>query len=69
MLSEVFWVAFIGTVSGMIIKIGSMIYKSKCTECNICGFVIKRDVITEEREHEYDVLHKQTSTPINQENV
>ena len=57
-LSEVFWVAFIGTVSGMIIKIGSMLYKSKCTECSLCGITIKRDVITEEREHEYDIAHK-----------
>ena len=64
MLSEVFWVAFIGTVSGMIIKVSSMIYKSKCTECSLCGFIIKRDVITEEREHEFDIDHK-IGTPDN----
>ena len=58
MLSEVFWVAFIGTVSGIIIKIGSMVYKSKCTECGFCGIIIKRDVITEEREHEFELSRK-----------
>jgi hypothetical protein len=67
MLSEVFWVAFVGTVSGMIIKLGSMIYKSKCSECNICGLFIKRDVLTEEKEHEYDVIHKHKSTSIDPE--
>lgn len=69
MLSEVFYMALLATASGFLLKLASMIYKSKCTECNLCGFVIKRDVITEEKEHEYDVLHKQTSTPVNQENV
>jgi len=57
-LSEVFWVAFIGTVSGMIIKIGSMLYKSKCKECYFCGISIKRDVELEEKEAEFMALNK-----------
>jgi hypothetical protein len=32
MLSKVFWVAFITTISGMIIKLASVEYKSKCRE-------------------------------------
>lgn len=58
MLSEVFWVAFITTVSGVVIKLASMMYRSKCTECSFCGIIIKRDVLTEEKEHEYDVAHQ-----------
>ena len=43
MLSEVFWVAFITTISGMLIKLASMAYKSKCKEV-VCGcFKIIRD--------------------------
>ena len=44
MLSEVFWVAFITTVSGMVIKLASMAYKSKCKECEVCCIKVKRDV-------------------------
>ena len=58
MLSEVFWIAFIGTCSGLVIKIASMAYKSKCSECNCFGFHIKRNVELEEQEHEYDISHQ-----------
>lgn len=58
MLSEVFWVAFITTVSGVVIKLASMMYKSKCSECSFCGITVKRNVELEEREHEYDVAHQ-----------
>lgn len=57
-LSEVFYVCLVTTVSGMIIKLASMAYKSKCKECYFCGISIKRDVDLEEREHEYDVAHQ-----------
>ena len=59
-LSETFWIAFVATASGFLLKLASMAYKSKCTECNLCGFVIKRDVITEEKEREYELSHKQS---------
>lgn len=58
MLSEVFWVAFITTVSGVVIKLASMAYKSKCKECNICCISIKRDVELEEKENEFEILHQ-----------
>jgi hypothetical protein len=57
-LSEVFWIALIGTASGLLLKLSSMLFKSKCSECSCFGITIKRDVITEEREHEYDVEHR-----------
>lgn len=57
MLSEVFWVAFITTISGMIIKLASMAYKSKCRECDICCIKVKRDVDLEEKELEFRINH------------
>lgn len=62
MLSEVFWIAFIGTTSGVLIKLASMAYKSKCKECTVCCINVKRDVEIEEKEHEYDMEHKIVST-------
>jgi hypothetical protein len=61
MLSEVFWVAFITTVSGVVIKLASMAYKSKCKECEVCCIRVKRDVALEEREREFELTHKQMS--------
>ena len=58
MLSEVFWVAFITTVSGVVIKLASMAYKSKCKECYFCGISVKRDVELEEKETEFELTHQ-----------
>ena len=55
MLSEVFWVAFITTISGMILKLASLAYKSKCKEVDICCLKIKRDVEIEEKEMEFRI--------------
>jgi hypothetical protein len=57
-LSETFWIAFLTVASGFLLKLFSMLYKSKCKECYFCGISIKRDVELEEREHEYDVAHQ-----------
>lgn len=57
MFSEIFWGSVIVTVSGLILKIISMSFKSKCSECSFCGISIKRNIDLEEREHEFDVLH------------
>lgn len=57
MLSEVFWVAFITTVTGMVIKLASMCYKSKCKEVQFCCFKIVRDTVSEEKEEEYRMSH------------
>lgn len=55
MLSEVFWVAFITTISGMLIKLASMAYKSKCKECSLCCIKVIRDVELEEKELEFRI--------------
>lgn len=63
MLSEVFWVAFITTISGMIIKLASMAYKSKCSECSFCCVKVIRNVDLEEKELEFELQHKVPDSP------
>ena len=57
MLSEIFWIAFIGTTTGCIIKLASMAYKSKCKEVACCCIKIIRDVEAEEKEEEFRIIH------------
>lgn len=47
MLSEVFWVAFITTMSATLIKCFAMLYKSKCREVECCCIKIVRDLEAE----------------------
>ena len=63
MLTETFYIVLVTTCSGLLIKLASMAFKSKCSEFSCCGITIKRDVVLEEKEHEFDTLHKQQSTP------
>ena len=51
-LTEVFWVTFLTIVSGMVIKIASMCYKSKCKEVSFCCIKIVRDTAGELHEEE-----------------
>lgn len=60
-LSETFWVAFITVASGFLLKLASMMYKSKCSECSFCGITVKRNVEIEERETEFLALNKTKS--------
>jgi hypothetical protein len=57
-LSETFWIAFVATASGFLLKLASMAYKSKCKECYFCGISIKRDVELEERQTEFELTHQ-----------
>ena len=59
MLSEVFWVAFITTVSGIIIKCAAMAYKSKCKEIHCCCLTIVRDLEAEARADALELLNNQ----------
>jgi hypothetical protein len=71
-LSETFWIAFIATGSGFLLKLTSMMYKSKCKECSCFGISIKRDVELEERETEFEITHrfnKENKSENNLENV
>jgi len=49
-LSEVFFVCLVATISGMIIKLASMAYKSKCKECSVCCIKVVRDIENEVKE-------------------
>ena len=57
---SVFWISFITITSGMILKLVSMCYKSKCKECIICGGRIKiiRDIDAEVKETEFEISHQ-----------
>ena len=65
MLSEVFWTFLITTVCGLIFKLSSMAYKSKCKEVACCCLKIVREVEIEEKELTNN--YKFTSTKTNEE--
>ena len=46
-LSEVFWVAFLTTMTGFCLKLVSMAYKSKCKSCKMCCIEVIRDTDAE----------------------
>lgn len=59
-LSEVFWTIFLTTMTGFILKLASMAYKSKCKSCKVCCIEIIRDT---EAEAEIDGLQITTPPP------
>tara|TARA_R110000764_G_scaffold155759_6_gene243492 strand:+ start:3453 stop:3701 length:249 start_codon:yes stop_codon:yes gene_type:complete len=59
-LSEVFWVAFLTTMTGFVLKLVSMAYKSKCKSCKMCCIEIIRDT---EAEAEIDEMRIVASPP------
>ena len=71
MLSEVFWVAFITTMSATLIKCFAMLYKSKCREVECCCIKIVRDIEAEAFAEALEIqqlnnrqsLSKNTSSP------
>lgn len=65
MLSEVFWVAFITTVSGVIIKCAAMAYKSKCKEIHCCCITIVRDLEAEARADALEAQNNRLSNNFN----
>jgi hypothetical protein len=69
MLSEVFWVAFITTMSGMAIKLASMCYKSKCKEVELCCLKIIRDTNAETKEEEFRIEHPDISSSPSARNI
>ncbi len=54
-------VLLITTSSNLIFGLSKLIAKSKCSECNFGCCFIKRDVALEEKENEFEILHKQPS--------
>ena len=65
MLSEVFWIAFLATASGMVIKLASMCHRSKCKEIKLCGgrMTCIRDTEAEEKCDELELQQKIPESP------
>jgi hypothetical protein len=57
MLSEVFWTIFLTTVSGFLLKLASMAYKSKCKSCKVCCIEVIRDTEAEIELDEFKIEH------------
>ncbi len=55
MLTETFYVCLITTVSGIILKLASLAYKSKCKQCSCFGISVIRDVVLEEKYDEEEL--------------
>jgi hypothetical protein len=49
-LSEVFYAMLVSTLAGLIIAVGKMCYKSKCSEINLCCLKITRNIDAEMKE-------------------
>ena len=64
MLSEVFWIAFISSMTALCLGIARMAYKSKCKEVTCFCCKIVRDVEIEERELEFVSKLKDTTENI-----
>jgi|LakMenEpi03Aug12_release.lakeMendotaPanAssembly.Ray.scaffolds.fasta_scaffold1268647_2 hypothetical protein len=59
MLDNAIIVLIITTSSNLIFGLAKLIAKSKCSEVSCCGCIIKRDVILEEKENEFEITHPQ----------
>lgn len=49
-MSEVFWGLFLTTTVGLILALGKMCYKSKCSTVELCCFKITRNIEAEVKE-------------------
>ena len=58
-MNDVISVLLITTIGNLIIGLAKLIAKSKCSEISCCGCLIKRDVILEEKENEFEILNIQ----------
>ena len=62
MLSDVITALLINSSANIMYALIKSISKSKCSECNFGCCTIKRDVALEEKENEFEILHKQPSS-------
>ena len=65
----VFWSFFLTTLAGLILKLSSMAYKSKCKEVSCCCLKIVRDTATEEKEQEFIITHQPSTSSVQEEKV
>ena len=57
MLDNAIIVLIITTSSNLVFGLSKLIAKSKCSEISCCGCFIKRDVLLEEKENEFEITH------------
>ena len=64
-LTDIFWMAVVTTSAGVIIKLASLCFQSKCKECTVCGGRIRiiRDTESEEKQREFELTHPQSNQP------
>ena len=62
-LSEVFWIAFITTGSGFLLKLAGLCYKSKCKEYHFCCIKIIRDTQAEIEMDEFNRINPPQQNP------
>ena len=62
---SVFWISFVTIVSGMILKLASMCYKSRCKEVKLCGgrMTCIRDTEAEEKFDELELQQQAHESP------
>jgi hypothetical protein len=58
-LTETFYVCLITTLAGLILKLASLAYKSKCKQCSCFGISVLRDVVIEEQLDEQELKNKE----------
>jgi len=61
----VFWSFFITSMVGLVLKMTSMAYKSKCKEVSCCCIKVIRDVEAEEKETEFVISHSANENNLN----
>jgi hypothetical protein len=49
-MSEVFWTFFITSLIGLILALGKICYKSKCSQIDLCCIKITRNIDAEVKE-------------------
>jgi hypothetical protein len=67
--NAVFWSLVVSTLAGLILKLSSMAYKSKCKEVSCCCLKIVRDTQAEEKEQEFTLTHQPTTSSNPEEKV
>ena len=58
-MSETFWMFFITSLIGLVLKMISSCYKSKCKSFDCFGVSIIRDVVIEEKYDEQELINKE----------
>ena len=69
MISDVISALLISSSANVLYAIIKAIAKSKCSECDLGCCKIKRDVELEEKETEFEILHRQPNNNNNNNSI